>query len=120
MRQRGRKSAATLTALSLSGRPTQLTPPQTLTDPEQELFGELVGACAPEHFRKSDLPLLISYVQATLTAQAAANDPDKAAVWERSVRMQAMLATRLRLSPQSRCEPKAIARYDPPLRKPWG
>jgi hypothetical protein len=43
------------------------------------------------------------------------------ALWEKATRMQATLATRLRLSPQARTDPKTIGRQmpqriDPP---PW-
>jgi len=118
--QRGRKSsAATLAAPNVTGRPSPLTPPASLNDDERALFCELVGACATEHFRKSDLPLLTSFVQATLIARDAAHDPDKATLWEKAVRMQATLATRLRLSPQSRTDPKVVAREGPRLRYPW-
>jgi hypothetical protein len=40
-------------------------------------------------------------------------DPAKVAVWEKAVRVQAMLATRLRLSPQARTDPKTIGRHMP-------
>jgi hypothetical protein len=119
MRQRRRKSAATLAAPNLTGRPSPLSPPASLNDDERALFCELVGACAAEHFRTSDLPLLISYIQATLIARDAAHEPDRITLWEKATRMQATLATRLRLSPQSRADPKTVARHEPPLRKPW-
>ena len=120
MRQRGRRSAATLVAIDLTGKPSRLTPPSSLNDDEQALFSELVGACDAAHFRESDLPLLISYVQSTLISRRAARDPDSIALWEKATRMQATLATRLRLSPQSRVDPKTIGRQQPqrgPL--PW-
>jgi hypothetical protein len=49
-----------------------------------------------------DTPLLVSFVQATLIARSTAHDPDKAQLWEWSVKLQATLATRLRLAPQAR------------------
>jgi hypothetical protein len=120
MRQRGRKSAVNLAAgVSFTGRPPLQTPPASLDDDERALFCELVNACAPEHFRESDLPLLVSFVQATLIARDAARDPDKITLWEKAVRMQSMLATRLRLSPQSRIDPKVVGRHEPRLRYPW-
>jgi hypothetical protein len=73
-----------------------------------------VGSCAPEHFVASDRPLLVSYVQATLLSRSAAAAVAEGAtgmqVWERATRMQATLATRLRLAPQSRADPKTVAR----------
>ena len=71
-------------------------PPADLNDDEWMLFVELINACSPQHFVQSDLPLLVSYVQATQLARSMARDPEKIAVWEKAVRMQATLATRLR------------------------
>jgi len=109
-----------LVAIDLTGKPSRLTPPSSLNDDEQALFSELVGACDASHFRESDLPLLISYIQATLISRAAAHDPDRIVLWEKATRMQATLATRLRLSPQSRIDPKTIGRQQPrPGPFPW-
>jgi hypothetical protein len=113
MQQRGRKSTSSLTELNVTGGPSRLTPPSSLNDDEQALFGELVGACDASHFRESDLPLLISYIQSTLISHAAAHDPNRIALWEKATRMQATLATRLRLSPQSRVDPKTVGRHQP-------
>jgi len=120
MRQRGRKSAATLVALNVNGEQPRLTAPSSLNTDERALFGELVDACDASHFRESDLPLLISYIQATLISRGAAHDPDRIALWEKATRMQATLATRLRLSPQSRIDPKTLGRQQPhPGPRPW-
>ena len=75
------------------------------------LFVELINACSPQHFVQSDLPLLVSFVQSTLLTRDTARDPSKVAIWEKAVRVQATLATRLRLAPQARTEPKTIARH---------
>jgi hypothetical protein len=124
MRQRGRKSAAALVEFNVTGKPARQEPPSHLSDDERALFVELVESCAPSHFVKSDLPLLVSFVQATLLVRRAAtgmvDDPDLIAVFEKSVKLQATLATRLRLAPQSRLDPKSVARQQPyPGRKPW-
>jgi hypothetical protein len=117
MRKRGRKSGDELVAINVNGDPPRLDPPSTLTDPERALFAEIVEACSPKHFVPSDLPLLVSYVQATLLSrQAATNAATGAAMlalWEKATRMQATLATRLRLSPQARTDPKTISRHMP-------
>jgi hypothetical protein len=70
------------------------------------------------------LPLLVSYVQATLLSRQAIKNAGKdtvaLATWEKATRMQATLATRLRLAPQSRMDPKTLARQQPTLvRPPW-
>jgi hypothetical protein len=110
MRQRGRKSADLVAIGGLGGKPQKLTPPADLQEAERAMFVELIDACDARHFRLSDLPLLTSYIQATLLARGTARDPNNIAVWEKAVRVQASLATRLRLSPQSRTDPKTIAR----------
>jgi hypothetical protein len=61
----------------------------------------------------SDLPLIVSYCQATVMARRVVRDPRYAATWERFVRVQGMLATRLRLAPQARSDPKTILRQIP-------
>jgi hypothetical protein len=71
MRQRGRKSSEHLAMIAVDGRPAYLTPP------ELELFEELIAGCAPHHFRPSDLPVLVSLVQATLLARSAGMIPTR-------------------------------------------
>ena len=119
-----RRSAADLATPRIATEPRWLEPPKHLTDAERSLFVELVEACAPNHFVKSDLPLLTSYVQATLLSRRAVNtafdDKDSLAIWERATKMQVSLAAKLRLAPQQRADPKTIARNTPkPFRAPW-
>lgn len=110
MRQRGRRSAVDLATIGIDGKPPKLQPPPYLNQAERQLFVELIGSCAPSHFVESDLPLLASFVQATLLSRGAARDPKLIGVWEKAVRVQATLATRLRLAPQSRVDPKTLTR----------
>ncbi len=124
MQKRGRRSAAELATLNVTGEPARLDPPSHLNDDERNLFVELVDACSPRHFVASDLPLLVSFVQATLLSRHAianaATDPSALAIWEKSTRMQATLATRLRLAPQARTDPKTLARQSrPQWPPPW-
>ena len=124
MLQRGRKTVDHLAALALNGDPPRLKPPPHLDDRERRLFTELVEACSPRHFARSDEPLLIAYVQSILLSQfavkKAAKDPAMLALWEKSTRMVGMLSTRLRLSVQSRADPKTIARQHPYVGpNPW-
>jgi hypothetical protein len=119
MRQRGRKSAD-LAVLNVDGSPPRLEPPADLREDERTLFTELIDATDTRHFRPTDLPLLTSFIQATLLARSTARNPNKINVWERAVRVQATLATRLRLSPQSRTDPKTIGRQQArPFKRPW-
>ncbi len=122
--QRGRKSANELGTLNVEGEPSRLNPASDLNDAERLLFLEITEACSPRHFTPSDLPILISFVQATLLSRQAiknaATDTAALQVWEKSTRMQATLATRLRLAPQSRFDAKTNARQQPrPGPWPW-
>jgi hypothetical protein len=119
MLQRGRKSSAVDLALPrVDGAPPRLKPPSYLRNRERKLFREVLASVDPRHFVESDLPLLASYVQATILAQQAVRDPDQIAVWEKAVRVQAVLATKLRLTVQARADPKTLARRVPQSRKP--
>ena len=91
MLQRGRKSASLLAVPAVDGSPPKLQPPQTLQDDERILFDQIVAACDARHFVQSDLPLLVSYVQATLMAHDAARDPGKLTAWEKATRLQMSL-----------------------------
>ena len=99
--------------MAVDGKPDRLSPPPHLNKAERTLFAEIVGAVDPRHFVEGDLPLLCSYVTATLIARKASRDMSMINVWEKATRMQAMFATRLRLSPQSRLDPKTVARRLP-------
>jgi hypothetical protein len=84
------------------------------------MFVELIAACGPRHFVESDLPLLVSFIQATAMSRGAAHDPKQVAVWAQATKIQALLATRLRLAPQSRADPKTLARQQPKtFMPPW-
>jgi hypothetical protein len=115
MIQRGRKSS-NVVALGVTSSSPRLTPPATLSKAEKALFDELVASSDPQHFVPSDMPLLVSFVQATLLARSLAStaakpskpDPTVIGSWEKASRVMAMLATRLRLAPQARNDPKTV------------
>ena len=109
MRQRGRKSAEAL-AINVSGEPPRLTPPAGLSPKERAAFVELVNAADPRHFRRSDVPMIVALVQATIKARELGRDPSKTQDWERASRVMMALATKLRLTPQCRTRPESIAR----------
>jgi hypothetical protein len=120
MRQRGRKSAELIALPNVASAPSRLSPPTYLNAKERKLFVELINACDPRHFVESDMPLLVAYVQAVLLSRATAHKRDDVQVWEKATRMLATLATRLRLAPQARTDPKTIARQQHPAhRAPW-
>ena len=107
MRQRGRRSAAAEEVISVDGRSPPLQPPRYLNKTEKEVFAELA---ATGHFVPTDAGLLASLAQATVMARHAARDPANSAAWERAVKVQAMLSTKLRLTPQARTDPKTVGR----------
>jgi hypothetical protein len=127
MLQRGRVPRTNLMPLPLDVEQRRLEPPASLSSDEKKLFAELVGACRATHFTPSDEPLLISFVQATLLARksikTAARDRDALMTWERATKLQGMLATKLRLAPQSRIDALSAARGRPSLpiakARPW-
>ena len=102
MQQRGRRSASNLTAFPLQTAQHQVQPPPDATRTEARLFNEVVTNCHPDYFSKSDAPLLLSYVQATLAARRFAKDKASVKQWARACRVQATLARALRLTPHSR------------------
>src|SRR5262245_1888945 len=121
-----RKSAAALSVLSVDGKLARLQPPSTLSEPERAIFLQVVDACDPRHFRPSDLPILLRYIEATALADLAANHlraegavvDGKPSPWiivqEKSVRTMVALSMRLRLAPQSRIDPKTVERNRQP------
>ena len=108
-----RKSAASFDVVAVNGKPNRLAPPPHLSKAERALFLETVGAVDPRHFVEGDLPLLCSYVQATLIARKASRDASKIALWEKAVRAQVALARSLRLTVQSRADAKTVGRRQP-------
>jgi hypothetical protein len=105
MRQRGRPSSV-LTFPIVDGSPSRLQPPASLRKAERTVFVQVINACSPHHFSESDLPLLISYAQATVLAHSLAHRAGEIAAWERATRVQMALATKLRLTPQTRTDRK--------------
>jgi hypothetical protein len=127
MKQRGRTSEAALSVVPLTAK--RVEPPPDLSKEEMSAFRALVATVAPEHFTKTDVPLIVAYVQATQISRRAAialDDDfvsrDTLALWDRSTKMMATLATRLRLAPQSRYDAKTAHRRavrQPGVRPPW-
>jgi hypothetical protein len=120
----GRKSASYRSAPPFDVGLPRLQAPEFLSDEERSLFNDLIESCAVEHFARSDLPLLTAYVQAIQLSRSAirhaGDDPAALQQWDRATKMIGMLATRLRLSPQARSEPRSVARHLPSrLPRPW-
>ena len=127
--KRGRVSAAELLVIDVDVQQARLSPPAYLSKPELELFSLIVDASGSEHFRQADLPLLSRYCEAAILAEQAALELRNGAVidgkpspWivvqEKCVRAMVSLSMRLRLSPQSRLDPKTLGRRCEPPRGP--
>jgi hypothetical protein len=102
-----------------------LRPPSSLNAAERATFIDIVGACDPNHFRPSDMPLLCRYAEEIVLAERAARELRKNAVignkispWltvqEKAIRAIVSLSMRLRLSPQAR-QPTHPGTPRPPL-----
>jgi hypothetical protein len=123
MKQRGRRSAASLATRAVDGRSPRLKPPPSLNEDEHKIFVDLVATTDADHFVASDLPVLVVYCRAIAMEQWAAARLRKApdgkwlAVWERAARTVTVLSAKLRLCPQSR---RQYAKPGPPPGpKPW-
>lgn len=127
-----RISAAALATPRVDGAPELLKPPSYLGTAERRCFAALVESCGPAHFRRSDLPLLARFCEADCLAQLAAKHLKKEgavvegrpsawiSVQEKAIRAMVALAGRLRLSPQSRIDPKTVGRQtERPAVPPW-
>jgi hypothetical protein len=91
----------------------RLKPPATMSEAARKLFLDLVLGSREDHFRASDLPLLVRYCEANAMAERAetemAREPvikGKASPWVgihgQMTKAASALAMRLRLSPQAR------------------
>ena len=114
MRQRGRKSATNV--IQLGAARQRVFPPDYLTATERDLFNKVVTSCHPDHFVPSDFPIIVSYVDALLLARQYRKDTKR---WQAVVRVQAMLARALRLTPRTRLGPRAARRNVQPTPLPW-
>ena len=121
MRQRGKqsKSAASLGANSIEDTGPNLRPPHHLTATEARLFVEVVANAPSGQFSASDVYLLTSFVRVTLVcdhavkALAKADDktrPMRMKMLDQAIKMQALLATKLRLATLSRLGPRTAGR----------
>jgi hypothetical protein len=124
--KRGRKSPGDLQVIPLvpGGHhgAYRLQPPPDLDPKARAMFVEIVASCPDSHFVSSDRALLATCCMALTIAQSAARDvhrkPAALAIWEKSARLLATLASKLRLCPSSRLDPKtagrAAANFAPP------
>jgi hypothetical protein len=120
-----RRSVLSSHVIPLPRQQTRVRPPANLPAPERDLFVELVAANPSQHFRPSDLPLLVQYCAAVVLGERAATELRRAPVvngksspwlivFEKCSRATIALAMRLRLSPQARA-PNNPTRPSPQL-----
>jgi len=106
-----------------TGSQTALTRRPRFPQPSRAIFFDVVAACDRDHFRPSDLPLVVRYVEAAALGDQAAAQLRLGAVitgkpspWitvqEKAVRAMVALSMRLRLSPQSRIDAKTLGRQE--------
>jgi hypothetical protein len=94
----------------------RLTPPESLSDRARERFIDLVASVPSNHFKTSDLSLLCRWAETSVLAERCAFEMEqphgivsadgKPTPWPglhgNASKVQALLALRLRLGPQSR------------------
>jgi phage terminase small subunit len=123
VKQRGRKSAASMELICIDTRRKPIDCPAGLPREVEEIFEQTVASCAPQHFREADVPLLVSYCTAThLTRRYASSireDATALKAWTECTKLQISLATKLRLTPSSRLDRKTVGREEPPMKRPW-
>jgi phage terminase small subunit len=122
-----RKSAASLSLVSLQGQPTRLQPPASLSTAERKAFVEIVTSSEATAFRESDKPLIVAYAQGIVLANQAAAQlqrhgaviEGKASPWipvfAQAMRAIGTMSMRLRLSPQSRAPNAPTRRAQVPM-----
>lgn len=136
---RGPKSAAALT-VHPGGLQRRPDPPECLTEQQKATWIAVALTKPPDWFAADSFPLLVAYCKAieaygVVSAQIDAFDPEwlttveglkrydtLTIVREREARTLAMLATRMRLSQQSRMTERKAATADKAAgsgRKPW-
>jgi hypothetical protein len=118
----GRRGIDALMTPMISAKEARVIAPASMTPAAKRLFKEIVDSCDPSHFRDAEIPLLQSYVVATLMARSTANKPKQFSTFEKAARLQKSLATSLRLSPSTRTHPEKLARQGGKPRnesRPW-
>jgi hypothetical protein len=113
----GRKGkAANLVPLGLNAARPRLSPPPSMSKPGRLLFMEIAASVDRQHFSEADAPLLCSLVSTTLAVRAQARKlerdatPDVMRVWEKLVKLQVSLCTKLRITVQARVNPYTAGR----------
>ena len=134
MEGRGRKSTASLTVVP-AGLPSRLDPPQGLSASQATLWTEIVAGKPVDWFSADNAPLLAEYVRAVdmgnllafqIEAAVAGGEvgplKDLLNMRDKEAKRATSIATKLRLTQQSRYTPQAAATADRKTgsgTKPW-
>lgn len=135
MSTRGRKSAASLAVVASNALPQRIEPPGYLSPAQAALWVDVVNTKPADWFGPDSAPILVEYVRAVETCNQLAGpiaatmdggNPKEIAsiltVRDREAKRAADLATKLRLTQQSRYTPQAAATANKRAQnaaKPW-
>jgi hypothetical protein len=140
MRQRGRKSAASLTVVAPDFTSQRLRAPAQLSPAEREVWTEVVNDQPADAFSAVHAPLLETYCRHVVRGRVLAAEIERfssdwladkegllrydklLAMAERESRAASSLATRLRITRQATQDPKTVGRANarmPRAKKPW-
>lgn len=126
MEGRGRKSAASLTVVP-AGIPARMEPPEGLTESQAAMWREIVAGKPADWFAADNAPLLVEYVRAVDMGNLLAFQIEAAMVGadydgpslkdllnmrDKEAKRATSIATKLRLTQQSRYTPQAAATAD--------
>lgn len=127
MRQRGRKSQASLAVLPVENIRHQLQPPDHLSAKEAALFREVLLSAPADQFSLADQYLLATFCQITCLIRTQARTAAKAKKESRqgefkllfeACKTQSLIATKLRLTTHSRIVPHVAGRAHDKHRPP--
>lgn len=136
MRQRGRQSREAI-GIGPERVAHTLSPPGHLSQVEAETFHEIAASVPPNHFSHADSFLLASFAQLTVLIRSLASDVAKATketkagkvkLFLEACKAQSLVATKLRITVQSRITPRTAGRaheantpsaYDMMLPEEW-
>jgi phage terminase small subunit len=116
--KRGRQSAEELGLAVIDVQRQRLKPPPYLKKEERVIFEHVVSHSAPMHFKENEAPLLALYCTSIHLARFYAGNIGSEGdtghnhkQWVENARLSASLATKLRLTPQTRFDARAAERY---------
>jgi hypothetical protein len=120
-----RKSHAALSLVHprVDGHPTYVSPSPHLSPAHRKIFTDVVRTMPPEHFRDCDVPILMRFVEAIAMCERAGREMEVTGgpvvdgvvntwfgVYQKSAWTVSIIATRLRMTPHARRDPKTVAR----------